>query len=187
MAIYHAAIGFPFDTALPRDVVTLHPHYIGDNPQALADKLKANLIANTGVGAKPFTVKVYDAEKAAPSYPLATASQTGTTPTSNAPRELSLCLSYYGIHNRPSTRGRMYIPLNLLGVYTTTARPSGPQMNNALLWSDVFRAGMPANTNWGVWSRKNKAFTVATNWWVDDEWDIVRSRGMRGTTRVAAP
>ena len=37
--------------------------------------------------------------------------------------------------------------------------------------------------NWCVASTVDKVPRDATNYWVDDEWDIIRSRGYRGTTR----
>jgi hypothetical protein len=183
MAIYKAVIAFPFDTALPKDKISITPHFFGDNPQALANALKTNLIANAAVGTKPFTVTIYDATKAPPNYPLASASQTGTTPNSTAPRELALCLSYYSTYNRPRYRGRLYIPLNLNGVSTANARPTATQITNTLGWANVFKSGLPTSHNWVVYSTVDKASYGVTNYWVDDEWDIMRSRGMVGTTR----
>jgi hypothetical protein len=187
MAIYRVQVGFPMDSALPRDVITLNPHYIGDNAQALADAVKANLIANTNVTAKPFTVKVYDAEKAPPSYPLATAQQGTGFSTTTTPRELALCLSYYGLYNRPRYRGRIYIPASLIGGATIALRPTSTQITTALNWRNTFQNNLPANHNWIVWSKLGPGATVVTNCWVDDEWDIQRKRGLRSTTRQTAP
>src|SRR3954467_8574990 len=103
MATYRVQIAFQLDTALPRDAVTINPHYSGDNPQALGDALKVNLMANANVGATcPFTVKVYDALKAPPSYPLYTVSNGTGFLASTKPREVALCLSYYSTWNRPT-------------------------------------------------------------------------------------
>jgi hypothetical protein len=187
MATYHAQIGFPFDSAFPRDVVTINPHYNGDNAQGLADALKQNLIAAANVPANmPFTIKVYDAKAPKPSYPLATASQgTGFTVTTS-PRELALCLSYYATWNRPSYRGRMYIPHFFLGG-ALGLRPTQTQMLNALAWRGILGSGLPAQTVWSLYSRKTGLTSGVSHAWVDDEWDIVRSRGLRGTTRETAP
>lgn len=181
--IFRAQIGFPFDSALPRDVITINPHYDGTSEQALADALKANLIANTMVGAtKPFTVKIYNAQKAPPNYPIATASQAGTTPVSTGPRELAIALSYYGGVNRPRYRGRVFIPYSLTAG-ATGLRPSGAQMTAVLGWANTLGKNLPASTAWCVYSRINNSFNWVSNAWVDDEWDIQRSRGLRGTTR----
>jgi hypothetical protein len=189
MPIYKALIEFPFDSALPKDKIAITPHFLGQDPSALAAKLKANLIAHTPVGTKPFNIKIYDAQKAPPNYPLATAAQSGTTPNSSAPRELALCLSYYATVNRPRHRGRLYIPLVLNGITTTTARPTQAQMDNVLLWKNVFAMNAPGTMYWVVFSKRDNQYYPVTDVWCDDEWDVMRSRGLRGTTRSlgAAP
>src|SRR4051794_19841575 len=107
MAVYRAQIGVPMDSALPRDVITINPHYEGDDPGALAVALKASFAAWTATAGRSVTIKIYDAKKAPPSYPLATASTVGTTLGSSCPREVALCLSYYTGYNRPRFRGRL--------------------------------------------------------------------------------
>jgi hypothetical protein len=186
MAIYRAQIGFAMDSALPRDVVTINPHYFGDNAQGLADALKANLLANTQVGAtSPFTIKVYDAQKAPPSYPLATASSGTGFKTTSIPRELALCLSYYSTNNRPGYRGRLYIPASFCGG-TPSLRPSGTQQTNAMSFKNTLAQNLPAQHNWVIYSPKRNQSDGVTDVWVDDEWDIVRSRGLRGMSRITA-
>jgi hypothetical protein len=184
MTIMRAQLGFPFDTDFARDVITLNPHFDGPDPAALAIALKANLIAVPAIGATtPFTIKVYDAKKAPPSYPLATASQgTGHAPSS-LPREVALCLSYYGGFNRPRFRGRLYIPSSLIAG-SAGLRPTTTQMNNVGAWANTLGKNLPGNTWWTLYSRKAGTAAQVTNWWVDDEWDTVRSRGMRAGTRI---
>lgn len=185
MSIFRAQISFPTDTALPRDELVITPHYNGDNASALCNALKANLIAYGGVGIKPFKIKVYDALKAPPSYPLATAEQTGTAAVSIGPREVSLCLSYYSTYNRPSYRGRLYLPNWLLGG-SCGIRPTVPQRDAALAFHAVLANGLPAQHRFAVYSRKNRESYSVSDFWVDDEWDTVRARGMKGTARVTA-
>jgi hypothetical protein len=178
-------IGFPFDTTLPRDVMTINPHYGQvDNPQALADKLLVNIKAIPIIAAtRPVTIKVYDAEKAPPSFPLATAAQGGTPPVSAAPREIALCLSYYSTYNRPRTRGRLYIPKECI-IAGLNVRPSAAQMGDVLnAWGNALFTNLPPAMNGIVWSKRDgKAYGI-TDLWVDDEWDTVRSRGGKTTTR----
>jgi hypothetical protein len=183
MAVYRAQIGFPMDSALPRDVVTINPHFQGTNAQGLADALKTNLLAHPSTATKPFNIKVYDAEKAPPSYPLAQATAGTGQSTSNVPRELALCLSYYGGFNRPTYRGRLYIPMSLVAS-TLGLRPTGSEMSEVGTWATILTNGLPAETFWSVWSTTTRRATITSHWWVDDEWDIIRSRGMRPTTRV---
>ena len=184
--IYIAKIAFQLDSTLPRDAMSINPCYFGDDAQALANSLKTNLMANTGVGADtPFTVKIYNAEKAPPSYPLATASNgTGSKGTGH-PREMALCLSYYSTYNRPGYRGRVYIPLALIGG-TAGIRPTQVQMQTALGWHNTLAKSLPTAHNMVVYSRHLGQSFGVSNFWVDDEWDTVRSRGLRSTTRELA-
>jgi hypothetical protein len=184
MAVYRAQIGFPLDSGLPRDVVTINPHYSGDNAQGLADALKANLIANANVAALyPFTIKVYDAQKAPPSFPLGSASNGTSFTSASIPRELALCLSYYAGVNRPRYRGRLYIPGALAGATNPVLRPTAGQIAKALSFGPTLGKNLPSGHSWCVWSKTDKVARNVSNFWVDDEWDIVRSRGMKGTTR----
>jgi len=187
MAIYRAQIAFQVDGNLPADAMTINPHYFGDNAQGLADALKSNLSVFASIGpAVPFSVKIYDAEKAPPSFPVATAVQAGTPVNSTVPRELSLCLSYYSTWNRPRLRGRLYIPSPFItGSYAS--RPTGAQINEALSWNVPLTDNLPAAHNMVVWSRMDRKANGVSMFWVDDEWDIVRSRGRKPTTRAQAP
>lgn len=185
MSVFKVAIAFPADSALPRDEMAITPHFSGDNAQALANALKANLIAFPAVATKPFKIKVYDAQKAPPSYPIATAEQTGTAPATGVPRELSLCLSYYSTWNRKSYRGRLYLPYTLIGGAAGT-RPTTTQQNAVLAFRTVLTTGLPATHNWVVYSRKLNQANGVSDVWCDDEWDVQRSRGLKGTARVTA-
>lgn len=184
--IFIAKIQFQLDSELPRDAVSINPCYFGDDPTALCNALKTNLLANTNVGATtPFKVRVYNAEKAPPSYPLAEASNGTGSKGTGYPREVALCLSYYSTFNRPGYRGRVYIPLALIGG-TAGLRPSSTQMNTTLAYHNTLAKGLPAGHNMVVYSRKLAQSFGVSNFWVDDEWDTVRTRGTRATTRVLA-
>jgi hypothetical protein len=186
MSLYRVSIGFPFDTALPRDVVTINPHFAGDNPGALADALVSNLIAVPAItAARPFTVKVYDGLKAPPSFPLATRQNGTGFWNTNWPKEVALCLSYYSTYNRPHSRGRFYIPATLL-TGSIGVRPSTPQMQQVLDFRNVFITGMPTGTKWSTWSPTTQNGEPVSHCWVDNEWDTVRSRGGRADNRLTA-
>ena len=186
MALYKAQISFPFNSEFPRDRVSINPHFAGDAPQALADALKTNLIAVAAIGAaRPFTVKIYDALKPPPSYPLGVATNgTGQWDTDD-PSEVALCLSYYAAFNRPSTRGRLYIPAAMI-TGALGLRPTAAQITQVLEFRNVFTSGLPAGAKWNTYSPTTGASEPVTNCWVDDEWDTVRSRGQRATTRQTA-
>lgn len=187
MAVYRVTMQFPMDSALPRDIVTINPHFFGDNVDALVNALKQNLLAWPGTATAPFTLKAYDAAALPPSYPLATATQAGTTPGNDRPREIALCLSYYTGFNRPRLRGRLYLPSRWLsgGV---GLRPDAQQRTDALTFGqNVLGKNLPAAHNWVVWSpTERKSQGGVSNIWVDDEWDTIRSRGLRPTTRTEA-
>lgn len=186
MALYRAQISFQMDSALPKDAVTINPHFKGDNAQGLADALLNNLRAISDIGVSyPIKIKVYDALKAPPSFPLGTAEQgTGFRPTST-PRELALCLSYYAAFNRPHSRGRFYIPATFVGG-GMGIRPTAGQMTAALNFGKVFEDNLPAGHVWNTYSPTTGASEPVTDYWVDDEWDIIRSRGLKGTSRQTA-
>jgi len=183
MTIFKAQCSFQYGSALPRDAMVVTPHYFGDSPQALADALKTNFIAKAEIGATGmFTIKIYDAEKAPPSYPLATATNGSTFMPYNNVREVAICLSYYSTWNRKSYRGRLYLPGQWVGG-AFTARPTSTQITNALAWKSVFGSGLPSGHNWVVYSKHLGQSFGVNNVWVDDEWDTIRSRGLRSTTR----
>jgi hypothetical protein len=180
-------MAFPFDSALPKDLVTVNPHFNASDPSPLLAALKANLIAWTPVSTHPFTLKAYDAATPPPSYPLATESQLGVAAPSAGPRELALCLSYFTTYNRPRFRGRLFLPYTWLGGQPGM-RPTTTQMDNALGFAPaVLTKNLPAQANWVVWSTvEKKSKGGVSDIWVDDEWDTMRSRGLEPTTRVTA-
>jgi hypothetical protein len=184
MSVYRVSMQFPFDTALPKDQITITPHFFGTDPQALAAALDANLAAYTPVTGKPYTIKVYDAQKAPPSYPLATISHTGTSPTTGFPREIAICLSYYTTYNRPRFRGRLYLPAQWF-TSVVQLRPTGAIMTAVLgFGTNVLAKSLPQGHNWVVYSPTEKTSKGGvSDMWVDDEWDTVRSRGLVPTTR----
>jgi hypothetical protein len=187
MPVYRVQMSFPFDSTLPRDVVTINPHYFANDASPLLDALKDNLAATTYVSTHPFTLKAYDAAKSPPNFPVAIKEQLGTAPNSGIPREVALCLSYYATNNRPRTRGRLYLPPTWFTA-VANVRPSGAIITAALGFAaDVLTKNLPSGAFWECWSTVEKAgMGRVTHVWVDDEWDTIRSRGMRATTRQTA-
>src|SRR3954471_23975966 len=178
-----AQIGFIYDTQLPRDVMLVTPHYSTNNVAALGDALVANLKANAQVLTKPFTVNLYDATAPSPGGPMYSGGQAGSTPNSITPREVAICLSYYGGFKRPTFRGRLYLPAQIVGT-PSVKQPSNAQMVAAGSFATTFGKNLPSGSYWVVWSRKKSSAAQVTDWWVDNEWDTVRSRGMKADSRV---
>jgi hypothetical protein len=125
--------------------------------------------------------KVYNMADAQPrpikaSAPFAFSTNTGAV---GQAREVALCLSYFSERNLPRFRGRLFI-----GPWSTSPERPYPSQQATL----VTLAGALANiggpdVDWGLWSPTRAAFSKITAGWVDDEWDTVRSRGMRATGR----
>jgi len=190
--IVRAQIAWWPDSALPRDAVSINPHFentigipgAGDWEQ-FADDL-ATAMATYGGNAYQTRVSIYDAEGSAPVFPEAVVTKLpGVHSASSWPREVALCLSYYSENNMPKRRGRLFIPIAVLRS-TPGLRPDAAQRTKALDCGTLLANAGGANIDWGVWSRTDAAFHPVTNSWVDDEWDTMRSRGLRSTTRSVA-
>lgn len=99
-----------------------------------------------------------------------------------APREVALCLSYFAGVNRPKTRGRMYIgPFRASDMALRPGAPLRTILGN--LAAGISALG-GANVQWVQYSPTTGEFHNVTTWWVDDEWDTMRSRGLKPTTRT---
>jgi hypothetical protein len=185
MTDFRVSLSFPCDGTLPRDAVTINPHFNGTDAQGLATALKNNLLAWNPTATAPVNIKVYDAGKPPPSFPLATASNPGSPPVSGNPREVALCLSYYTTYNRPRYRGRLYLPASWFGT-GMGVKPTSGIMNAALAFgAEILRKSLPSGTVWTVYSTtEKKSQGAVSDAWVDDEWDTVRSRGLRASSRV---
>jgi len=174
------------DSTLPRDSFVITPHFndqgVGSDPQQLCEDLAA--VIDTWVGLPhQITVKAYDAQGTVPVFPAGEATiNTGASSASATPREVALCLSFYGGRNLPRQRGRLYLPAPYLG--PTAARPTLAQMNKVGTLAAGFADLGGVDVDWCVFSRTTDTAHAITNWWVDDEWDTVRSRGLRTVTRV---
>jgi len=195
--IYKVSIGMQVDNNLPRDNMYVMPHIEDMNgasaPSALATQIASNMTSYLG-GPYRGQIKVYleDFNPGATHNPLSTADfgTVGTILGSGTPREIALCLSYYATQNTKRYRGRLYIPHAWLrapagGPGTAAdARPTATHIAKALSFAPTVLA--PVSTlgmRWSVASTVDKVARKVTNYWVDDEWDVQRRRGYRGTTR----
>lgn len=187
MPIWRLQVSWLYDTAAAKDKVVITPHFndVGatTDPQNLCDDLLAGLQTITN-HAGEVQVKAYDAQGSVPVYPEGDAIVHKGTPTAvNYPRELAVCLSFYGERNVKRQRGRLYLPLYYLGLSAPGLRPSLP-IAKIDATKDLFANLGGPDVDWCVYSRVlNKAFSV-TDWWYDNEWDIQRSRGGRGLQRM---
>jgi hypothetical protein len=196
---FRASIGWAVDSLLPRDQVTINPCFshgldpftiTGTDWQGLADDLKSSIQSWAPTPARQITVKLYEIKApvpGTPNRPKATSVYgTGVFTASSVPGELAICLSYYGGSNGPSQRGRLYLPLSVVNNSAgSTNRPSSTDRAKVGTLSTILAQLGGVNVDWGVWSPTRSTFTKASNWYVDDEWDTVRSRGLKPTTRTA--
>lgn len=158
----------------------------GTNAQGLVDDLVAALdgwFSSTG----RLTVSAYNIEGAKPNFPMATKTvRPAAFHVLNGPGELACCLSFFGGQNVPRKRGRLYLPAWVLGASGSDyGNPvvGAPLRTKAAALVPIFAALGGTNVDWGVWSGVSHAFTKATNWYVNDSWDIQRSRGIKEVTR----
>jgi hypothetical protein len=187
MPVWRMQVGWQKDTAFPRDRVVITPHFndsgVGTDPDALCSDLAAGLQAITPTTGE-LRVTAYDAQGTPPVFPQGDhIVNPGATQATSQPRELAICLSYFSEQNRARHRGRLFIPLFFFGGSLPALRP--PQGLTAMpaLVSLFTGLGGP-DVDWVVYSRRDDMARPVTNWWYDDEWDVQRSRGLRGTTRT---
>lgn len=191
MPVYKLQVEWAMDSLLPRDVLCITPHFrdtgLGSNPQALCDDLADALGAKGGIPLTQVEVTAYVADQPPPSYPVGYAIRdAGGAAVSPHPREVALCLSFYSERNIPRQRGRLYIPAAFVeGAGALGVRPGGGARAAAGSFAPIFEDLGGVDVDWVVYSRVDDTARPVTNWWVDDEWDTVRSRGLRPTTRTA--
>jgi hypothetical protein len=198
MPVLRLQVSMGADTAFPRDRFVITPHFnvgfdlLADVPGGapdvnalcndLAHGLSDRLYPN---GQREIEVKGYNAQGPAPHRPLGRAIVAeGQFPESPMLREAALCLSFYAGINTPRRRGRLYFPLATIGGGASIPiRPPAGLRDGMATYANLFQNLGGTNVDWCVYSRRENAAHSVTNWWVDDEWDIQRRRGLRPTTR----
>lgn len=86
--------------------------------------------------------------------------------------QVALCLSYYADRNLPRQRGRLYLgPWN-----ATTPNASSIQTGLVMELPPALAAIGGLNVDWSLWSPTTQTHTRINHAWVDDSWDIIRSR-----------
>lgn len=192
MGIARLQVAIAADSLLPRDAMVITPHFkvttipfvVGADWDALADDLAQAVWSWIG-GDHQVTVDAYDAEGPPPHFPLGHAvAGSGAAPASGGPRELAVCLSYYAGVNRAGHRGRLYVPATLIGG-SFGLRPSSTIQTKVGSLVPILADLGGVNVDWCLWSRTRSVGETVTNWWVDDEWDVIRSRGLRPTSRTS--
>lgn len=98
---------------------------------------------------------------------------TGTAP--NGVRQVALALSYYSDRNLPRQRGRIFLgPWNLSQPSASTTQTA------AVIGLAPLLAGLGGlNVDWSLWSPTTQTSSRINHAWVDDSYDIIRSRKLK--------
>lgn len=187
MPVWRLQTSWQFDTAFPRDRIIITPHFDDGgaltDPEGLCDDLLAALLTWYPTTAE-VRVTAYDAQGTPPVFPQGEAiANVGAIDTSNVFREAALCLSYYSERNLPRRRGRLYVPGEMVST-NIGVRPTSAAQTKVGALADIFANLGGADVDWVVYSRLTDQAHPVTNWWVDNEWDVVRSRGLRSDQRL---
>lgn len=140
-----------------------------------------NIWDNRLRGLGEWKAKLYKMSDPEPRFPIATKIKTVTPATALGPREVALCLSFYSERNTPRRRGRLY-----LGPWPSGAlneRPTDTLCDGLLSMAQDLGALGGINMQWVIFSPTSGEYHNVSDCWVDNEWDTVRSRGVRATSR----
>lgn len=189
---------------LPRDFIVNTVHFDIDGiwnwPEGVDAQAIANDIRDMWANGRQYVpegygveVNIYNLEDELPRAVMAHASYAAYSQASGAsgPREVALCLSFYSERNIPRRRGRLFIGPWTQG--TCAERPeAGPRANLLNLAGGLADIG-GINVDWSVRSKfpialgdQGGTLHKISNSWVDNEWDTIRKRGLRGSSRDTA-
>jgi hypothetical protein len=188
MPLWRLQCQWAADNTTPRDALVITPHFndtlVGSDPQGLCDDL-ADGLAAFSTETRQVIVTAYDAQGTPPVFPVASAIRnTGVAPISTIPREIAICLSFYSERNLPRNRGRLYIPACIIGQSLDERVPALGQRAKVAELVPLFTGLGGTDVDWVVYSRRDNQPRSVSNWWIDDEWDTVRSRGFRPSERT---
>lgn len=156
-----------------------------DDPdyQDLADDLRDIYATQAWTNSCRIEVRAYDMRdaKPRPERAFSAVNRTGSGFVIGA-GQVALCLSYYADRNLPSQRGR---------IYTGPWAPSTPNASDAVTATlislgQAFAGLGGVNVDWSLYSPTKGTNTRISNIWVDNSWDVVRSRKQPATRRAAA-
>lgn len=189
MPLYRFQVAQGADSAFPADriVNTLHFDDAGatSDPEQLCqdilDVWQAQWLAAT---LREVRVTCYEVGPP-PNYPIASVVENeGVFPSTGSNREVALCLSYYNQRSNPRRRGRLFLCPAIAAFSSSGPRPPAALMEAALDLGEGLAGIGGVDVDWVVYSRRDASHHDVVGCWVDDAWDVVRSRGLRPITRV---
>jgi hypothetical protein len=159
---------------------------------ALAGDLASIYAARTFFGGVNHAkVRIYNMDDAKPRPIRGSSDKLITTVGSPGMREAAICLSFYADRNLPHKRGRIYLgPLNAAS--TGLDRPRSVDRDNVLAMGAALSGLGGIDIDWVVYSPTLSAsegghhVEKVQHCWVDNEFDVQRRRGLRGTSRITA-
>lgn len=186
MAKHKYQISAQVDSALPRDRIinTLYFDHTGalEDLNQFCGQLAQVFVDKWYNTTAEIKVKAYNLGSA-PNYPVGEAvKNAGQTGTSAGPREVALCLSYYRERNVPRQRGRIYLP-NFGTLPFTAVRPTTAQRQKVLDLATALTGVGGVDVDWIQHSTADGSSGKVTDAYCDDEWDTMRRRGLKATTR----
>jgi hypothetical protein len=193
---YRLRCAWQFLDTDPKNQAVINPCFrdngVTSDPDGLCEDLATALSTWTiaAMATAQLTVTAYDVQGTKPVYPAGRHQiNTGNKPAPNMPPELACCLSFRGAQNIPTKRGRLYVPIFL--ATSTSALLAGINVDTAIqtkvmALGPIFAGLGGADVDWIVWSVKNQTATKVTDYWTDNAWDIMRSRGVKPTSRQTA-
>jgi hypothetical protein len=189
---------FSVGSTLPRDVMQITPCFrtggvLGEltDWQSICDDLADGLAGIPGAATRQLSVRLYDLDtpgtKQNPNRPKATAIRNvGQVSEQLFPREVCLCLSFWGGQNLRTQRGRLYVPgFIAMPAGQAMTRPDSNARTAVAQLVPLFTGLGGVDCDWIVWSDKLNQATSVLSWYVDDEWDTQRRRGLKPTTRTS--
>lgn len=150
----------------------------------LRDVFRSRQMHETGGGVE---VKLYDLQDPIPRPVRGHANwlaATGLNTGAPGPREVALCMSFRGETNTKRTRGRIF-----LGPYPATqmaTRPNATMQSDAMALATGIANVGGIDIDWCVRSGFGPSMHPVKHAWCDNEWDTMRSRGLKATGRVTS-
>lgn len=200
--LYEVQVRLPKDSAIPADEVTntwwfartdLAEWTATDNGvvttwlTAFYNSVMPLISATVNSSALPY--KTYNDGDPRPRSPRFTGNLTPTalTATQFGPDEIAMVMSFQADRVSGSVqsrrRGRVYI--GPIGQLNSDRPPAGNITTLRNAGSTLVAASLAHPTmRWVVHSRANNGYSVVTNGWVDNAWDVQRRRGVRATSRT---
>jgi hypothetical protein len=153
---------------------------------SFADSWIAAFKTWSGIGTtSQIGVKIYDVAGPPPHEPIVEKLvNPGVAAGVGSPREIAVCLSFNALPATKRTRGRLYVPFYWLFPASSLAdRPNATVRAKVGSLAGVLAGLGGVDIDWSVHSPTTGQTKKVEHWWVDDEWDTQRRRGLLATTR----